>query len=88
MKGYFQSSSRRLTKVCEEGVNISTRRSLHQNNTHSGLANVAYTQHPRTTNNSSNGSNEGEGIHCSPGNLSIRSAEFDNNNAQIMYLVR
>ncbi|XP_008560990.1 uncharacterized protein LOC103580861 isoform X1 [Microplitis demolitor] len=88
LKGYFQSSSRRLTKVCEEGVNISTRRSLHQNNTHSGLANVAYTQHPRTTNNSSNGSNEGEGIHCSPGNLSIRSAEFDNNNAQIMYLVR
>ncbi|XP_057334880.1 neuropeptide F receptor isoform X3 [Microplitis mediator] len=88
LKGYFQSSSRRLTKVCEEGVSISTRRSLHQNNIHSGLANVAYTQHPRTTNNSSNGSNEGEGIHCSPGNLSIRSAEFDNNNAQIMYLVR
>ncbi|CAD6216199.1 GSCOCG00004418001-RA-CDS [Cotesia congregata] len=89
LKGYFQSSSRRLTKVCEETVIRSNRHPSHQINP-SGLANVAYTQHPRSGNgnNSSSGSNynEAEGINYSRGNLSTRSSEFDNH-PQNMYLV-
>lgn len=40
LKSYFQSSSRRLTLACEEGVKRSTRH-VHD---HVGVANVAYTQ--------------------------------------------
>ncbi|XP_034936648.1 uncharacterized protein [Chelonus insularis] len=68
LKGYFQYSSRRLTYAYEGGV-----RKPKRQHGHSGLANVAYTQHPKT--GSISGSNGGEG--SSRDNISLHSADLD-----------